>query len=547
MDVLADSSFRDTEAGRVIVEGSLWHEARRGTNAMGLVLHDRAPRSVWRGEHFFRSQGGVSCIAVPIFDSRGAVAGVLDASTGSEIWHPHSAALLNMSAANIESGLFHFEQDAHTILRVHARPEYLLTVSAGLVALDNDGAIVSISRRGREILGVPGLALPATLDALFEATSPTLAAQIAAGKPFSCRSRVNGTVFVSCSHDRRREMIAAVTPRAPVACAPPPPRPQSQTVPVYADPKLRHQLTALHSIVETRLPILIRGQSGTGKSTLARHIHRRAFPAGELVAVACGGVFDADSRQHALSTIERVLCRAHDDKTPRPGAGMTLFLEGVNELPLSAQGALLPVLDAWENAADPVRQATQIVSSMCDSTPSETDSLTLRQELQFRLAAFSVRLPPLCQRQDLKQVAAALIAEDAPGLVIDPEAITVLLSHPWPGHIRELRTTLRIAAALSDRSALRRDDVLAALRTSEASPPEVAATETAAGDMTPCHGCRQSALRRDRCITIRETFIALDHNVSRTAKSLGIARSTVYEHIGDLRRAPAELGEKPGS
>lgn len=82
LDTLTDGQFADTDAGRAVIAGSVWTEAARGTNALGLCIINRAPTQIYGGEHFLRAHGDVSCISAPIFDGRGGLAGVLDASIG---------------------------------------------------------------------------------------------------------------------------------------------------------------------------------------------------------------------------------------------------------------------------------------------------------------------------------------------------------------------------------------------------------------------------------------------------------------------------------
>lgn len=533
-DVLADRSFADTEAGRTIIEGSIWSEELRGTNAMGLVLHDQAARSVWRGEHFFRSQEGVSCIAAPIFDSRGTISGVLDASTGSEDWHPHTAALLNMAAANIEAGLFHFEQDARTILRVHPRPEYLSTMSAGLIALDSDGQIVAISRRTREILRWETLHPPGDLGTLFNETQSDVLSRLPATAPVACSLRAGGTVFISCTHFRIRRPKPVLTPKPqPVRQA----RTGADRMPasrgmVVEDPDLRNQLSALERVIRSCVPVMLKGASGVGKTTLARHIHRLSGRNGDFVVVRCAGIAEEDTLTRLLGSDWKDSSGSRPQGLIERAQGGTLFLDGVDELPDPAQGALLRVIDEYE----PVETASggasgdpQIISACGEHGSTDVEALSLRQDLYYRLNGYSVVLPPLRLRQDLHALADFLLADIAPKHRLDSDGREVLLAHDWPGNIRELRTTLAIAAALAEEPLIRKQDLLSAMRNAHYGAN--AMIDLPQQRPAPCCSCRQSPLRRDRCIDIREAYLLQNGNASRTARLLGIARSTVYQHI----------------
>ena len=85
LETRSDTQFGDTGAGRSVISGSVWTEDLRGTNALGLCLTTLRPAQVYGGEHFLRADGDVSCISSPIFDGRGGLAGVLDASSGSTV------------------------------------------------------------------------------------------------------------------------------------------------------------------------------------------------------------------------------------------------------------------------------------------------------------------------------------------------------------------------------------------------------------------------------------------------------------------------------
>ncbi len=533
MEVMADTSFQGTDAGRTIINGSVWSEGVRGTNAMGLALHDLAPRSVWRGEHFFNSQGGVSCIAVPILDSYGKLAGVLDASTGSEDWHPHSVALLNMSVANIESGLFHHQQEARTIIRVHPRSEYLQTVSAGLIALDRNGSIVSMSRRAREILGLKDALCITTLNDLFADPEDHILARLHSTDLFSCRSRVNGTVFLSCSHFKMRRMRQLnLHPPRPKAV------PEAVTITnedvIFADPQIMRHLATVKKIMGSHLPILISGESGSGKSTMARHLHdqfMRDGARGKFVQVRCSGIYDDSSLTDLVTKVKSALGICPEGASSLHPAG-TLYLESVDELSEVAQGALLRIIDEREINIASDAQNVQLLSSCSKSVQTDDSPTPLRQELFFRLGAFCLNIPPLRERTDLDRIAKLLIQFEAPGKSLGADALQSLASHIWRGNIRELRTVIKVASAIADSDVLAREDILTALHLGET--PQDVMIQFPNTAVRPCNGCHGKPLRRERCTTIRQTYLDEGRNASKTARILGVARSTVYEHISGL-------------
>lgn len=536
-DVLADNSFRETDAGKVVIEGSIWTERIRGTNGMGLAIADRAPRSVWRGEHFYRSQGLVSCISVPIFDSAGELAGVLDASTACEDWHSHTMALLSMSAANIEAGLFHYEQEAQTILRVHPRPEYLQTMSAGFVAVDGDGRIVAISRRAREILRVPESNPVGSIDDLLADNRETILGDLLKTGTVRCGLKRGGEVFVSSNHIRFRRSRLPLKP----SLTKQPPGHNHDNAPQETQPgfvandlRLRRQLDVLDRVVARRIPVHISGESGTGKELLARYIHLVSGRRGRFVAVSCAALTDENGVSELFGR--------HDPDRPvhLPGLagaaqGGTLFLDEVDALPDCAQSALLRVMDTSElrpvGSTESRQIDIQIVSTRKEKAGSIESANGLRSDLLLRLNAFAITLPPLRERTDFEDLAVSLLEELSQSPSISTDALATLRQHDWPGNIRELRATLSVAVALCDNRSLERQDILRALPSLQAVADRAPKTH----GISACHICRDSPLRRQRCINIRETYIQENKNAARTARALGIARSTLYEHIKGLR------------
>lgn len=532
-DVLADAACADTKAGKAVIEGSIWSEALRGTNGMGLTVHDRAPRSVWRGEHFFRNEGAVSCIAVPIFDSFGAMAGLLDASTGRDDWHAHTMALLKMSAANIEAGLFHYQQDTRSILRVHPRPEYLPTMSAGLVAVDNDGRIVAVSQRGREILRIPASAPNTELSCIFADDPLHLMAKLPKRGMLRCALLGGGEVFVSSSHLNIRPIHrAAVMPQ--VVATPADPRRENLGF-VANDLRLRAQLDAMERVVTCKAPIHIVGETGTGKELLARYIHALTRRRGRFVTVNCAALND--------ETGINDLFGLHDQEQPGQKPGLigladrgSIYFDDIEALPQRTLAALLRFIDT-----DEIRPTGGIESYLVDAqiisarlaTPQTDGPSNLASIRQFHLTGFQIILPPLRDRSDFEDLAHAIIDDLDMSAKLSKTAMTALRVYDWPGNLRELRSALRIAGTLCHGDQIKAQDILRALPGLTAA--DVAITHTPG--LSACPNCRDRSLQRQRCILIRETYLDQDRNAARTAQELGIARSTLYQHIGDLLTA----------
>jgi transcriptional regulator with GAF, ATPase, and Fis domain len=245
---------------------------------------------------------------------------------------------------------------------------------------------------------------------------------------------------------------------------------------VAASRRMQQVLSQLDRVVDSRIPVLILGDSGTGKELVARAIHfngpRALKP---FIAFNCGAVSEALAESELFGHTKGAFTgadRARDGLFVAADGG-TLFLDELGEMPLAIQVKLLRALQ--EKRIRPVG-ATQerevdvrVVAATNRNLQDEVAQGRFREDLYWRLAAFSVTLPQLSERrEDIPHLIRHLLrrfAEDE-GLSerkINPEAMAHLYHLPWPGNVRQLENTLRTAAvfAASDEITLR--DVRAVL------------------------------------------------------------------------------------
>jgi DNA-binding NtrC family response regulator len=226
-------------------------------------------------------------------------------------------------------------------------------------------------------------------------------------------------------------------------------------------PVLGESLKGAGRAAATDAPVLILGEPGSGRSTLARALHgasRRA--ASPLVEVDPGAVpstlFESEFfgyRAGAFTGAEK----GSDGRVARAEGG-TLVLDHVEELPLAAQPKLLRLvaerryspLGGTEMPAD-----VRFVAIGSEDLPARVARETFRPDLFYRLEVLAFRLPPLRERRrDLPAVLDHLLADlaerfDRPGLELAPRARAWMLEHPWPGNLRQVRNVLERGLILS--------------------------------------------------------------------------------------------------
>jgi len=513
LDTLSDQVFADSAAGRDIIPGSVWLEGARGTNALGLALSIEAPAAVYGREHFFASNGSLSCMAAPIVDSRGALIGLLDASCANEARQQHTHALVRMAAVQVENSLIFQDRRESFIFAFHPRGEFLDTLSAGLIASSADGEVLSVNRAGAALLaGLPARS-GAEFYALFDRRFGEALTEMLSGGVVRIRDRAGSGVFMACRRIGRARAAARGAQSAE--------RPEPKFV--CSDPRVEASLAELGEALALRMPVHISGETGVGKELMARHVHDLTGRSGAFVAVNCGAVPESLFVAELFGHERGAFTSARSDGAPglaRQADRGTLFLDEVSEIPLGAQTALLRFLDSGEirpvgGRAD-LKVDVQIVSATNRSLADLVQARLFREDLMFRLNAYAIELPPLRTRTDFAEIVRRLLADLAPQASITEAAIAVLAKRSWPGNIRELRHALQ-------RALLRRKDETVDADGFDRGPSDEA--ERA------CPSCRGSPIDRRFCEEIETAHRLAGGNVAETARRLGLSRTTVYKHL----------------
>jgi transcriptional regulator with AAA-type ATPase domain len=221
-------------------------------------------------------------------------------------------------------------------------------------------------------------------------------------------------------------------------------------------PGFRSQLDRVELVARSRIPVLLLGETGTGKELLARAVHELSGRTGRFVAVNCGALPEHLVESELFGYRKGAFSGALDD---RPGLVRssdkgTLLLDEIGTLPLPAQGALLRVLQEAEvmpvGATRPLAVDLRVIAATHDDLRALASRDNFRADLLARLSGFTVMLPPLRERrEDLGLLVAALLRKLAVGAKHDvtftSAAARALLLHPWPHNVRELEKCLSTA------------------------------------------------------------------------------------------------------
>jgi transcriptional regulator with PAS, ATPase and Fis domain len=291
-------------------------------------------------------------------------------------------------------------------------------------------------------------------------------------------------------------------------------------------------------------PVLLLGETGTGKELLAQAIHGaspRAHKA--FVSINSAAIPEALLEAEFFGTAPGAFTGA--DRKGRTGKlqiaqGGTLFLDEIGDMPLPLQSKLLRVLQ--EKEFEPVGSNEVIQSDVRVIAATSTDLQAaikrgeFRADLYYRLNVLPIQVPPLRERlDDLPALSEAILEELRSQHELDSEALALLGQHAWPGNIRELRNVLERAALLSDDLMLNAADIRAAIGTF--SPVERLASLAPEAMVNESFSAARE--RFDRQL-IETTLAQCGGKVIEAAARLGLGRSTLYKKMVALGIAESQ-------
>jgi two-component system NtrC family response regulator len=255
----------------------------------------------------------------------------------------------------------------------------------------------------------------------------------------------------------QRDLMAKGPPLA--AAAAPAAAPRNAGGLVGESPALRTALDRIARLAPSELPVLILGESGTGKELAARQLHRASVRAGRpFVAVNCAALSETLLLSDLFGHARGAFTGADRDRKGvfETAHGGTVFLDEIGDLPLSAQGLLLRVLQEGEirrlGESEPRRVNVRVLAATHRDLARMVEEASFRRDLYYRLRVGCVELPPLRDRGgDVLRIADHLLARPrgGPPASLSREARARLAAYRWPGNVRELENVLAVAAALA--------------------------------------------------------------------------------------------------
>ncbi|QGG93611.1 GAF domain-containing protein (plasmid) [Agrobacterium sp. MA01] len=524
VEFLGDPSFNNNLRKAGLYLGSEWSEPRAGTCAVGACLATGEALTIHQTDHFDITHTPLSCTAAPIYDTQGTLAAVLDISLLSSpilktsqnmARHLVSSTVRRIELANLMANSRH-----DLVLRFAGAPEFLDVDPEAAISVDGAGRITGMTHGGARLLATssgidwrsPELLIGQPVTHFFQAGLDELASLTRASLPQDRRIAVrDGSLLFA--HAIEPQQRTASLPLVHSSDRPPALSRLGGIVPSIDT--LRRKVTRL---APSGLPILLQGETGTGKEYLARIIHEVSGLSGRFVAVNCAAIpeqlIESELFGYVPGAFTGALAKGRKGLIEEAEGG-TLFLDEIGDMPYAAQSRLLRVLA--EGEVLPVGGSVarkidfRILSASHHALADMVSSGGFREDLYYRLNTAVLALPRLCEREDLPWLLERMLDKHGTRgrpLTLSGVARTLLLAHRWPGNIRELDNAIAFAAALCDDGMIEVTDL----------PDQLIRS---APDR---HKHGQEA-------ELRAVLIGCKGNVSEAARRLGIDRTTLHRRM----------------
>jgi DNA-binding NtrC family response regulator len=295
---------------------------------------------------------------------------------------------------------------------------------------------------------------------------------------------------------------------------------------VAASPAMAPVLEMIARVGPSDANVLLTGESGAGKGTVARALHAASSRAGRpLVTVNAGGLSEGVFESELLGHVRGAFTDAKADRVGRfeLSDGGTLFLDEISSVPLNLQAKLLRVVETGEfervGSSRTRRVDVRLLSATNADLREEVKAGRFREDLLFRINTIEIHIPPLRERREdippladyFLQVHSRRYGKSLEGF--EAAALRALAEHSWPGNVRELGHSVERAVLMAQGSLLRAADL--GLR----------------GSADRAGALEEMSLEEVEGVLIKKAMARFGGNVSRAAGALGLSRSALYRRL----------------
>ncbi len=511
LQIQGDLRRHDVATQHTFRPGISFAEECIGTNAMGCAINARREVSILGGEHYVESITGFQCAAAPVLDRQGRVLGVVDLSRCAERPDYGAKQIARQIARQVERRLF-FQQRSYMALELN-----LVQLPVGVNTQHSDGLLLAFNAQGvlttachqaQSWLELHRIKGDVSFEAIFEQSFAQLMLnrkadlhrlRLHSGLDISARlyPGSSGVVVSGCDIGARH-------------------RPQ----PEMGDPALIRLLVRGGTALQADLPVMVSGETGTGKEVMARQLYQESALPGRFIALNCAAIPESLIESELFGYEEGAFTGARKGgargKIEQADKGV-LFLDEIGDMPLALQARLLRVLETGE-----VTRLGGERNRFCDFRLITASHRNLqqavhegqfREDLYYRIKGLNLHLLPLRQRPNLRQLILSLAKTYLPTAQLSEAALAQLCAYAWPGNVRELINVLKVLRVFNEGVS---EIGVTAL------PDEIRQQRA-----VPRHG----RLLDQECQMICEVLRQCKGQVEIAAKQLGLGRATLYRKI----------------
>jgi transcriptional regulator of acetoin/glycerol metabolism len=496
-----------------VLPGSVWLEETQGTNGVGTCL--RAGRAVVidGDQHYGVGTQSLTCVTAPVFGACGAIDSVINLTTArhgdfrtNRVVHD----IVQRSARRIESGHFRRVFRQNMVLRLSTNVEAIDGADEGQIAFDDQGRILAATSNVLSLIGSSSEELRGkTAEALGDVST-----SVADIRPDQrVQISINGKfIQAELVAPKRRQGFSPYLKSSPDQYS------SLATLDAYdgfeiytvdrnnkdepiVDGEIGLLLAKTQRLLRATLPVIINGETGTGKTTFAEAAIRRTFgTTAQIIGVDC--------RMASGPLLKQIIARMRGQAEPA-----SLLLDHIDCLDEAGQIALVNLLEGMAKA----KGSLNAVIALTAYGPEQPLDGKLCCGLLYRLKGATISLTALRLSPDLGSTILRFLAIERGELgkailKFDDQALPVLTNYHWPGNVRELRNALRHAAALCENGKIGISHL----------PSDIVA-EVSGKDLT--------ARSQSEASRIESALRYNGGNVSSTARYLGISRATLYRKI----------------
>ncbi|HCE6398833.1 TPA: sigma-54-dependent Fis family transcriptional regulator [Pseudomonas putida] len=482
--------------------GKRVHEVDIGTTAPSCTLHDQRAMVIYGGQHYLKEFEQFFCVSVPLYGLRGELIGALDITGIGTRNAPAVLEQLKIAAMAVESRLYSTLEGCQ-IIALQFDPRLIGTPFQGLIAIDGDGIVQAANNTARNILGIQHV-LKEGEDLSWGQFFENNSASVIFNSPSLMLLNDGASVYAQSLvvQDQRRKQAYSSNAMSSMG----------------SDEGLNQQFKMAAKAFAASIPVLLLGETGTGKEVFAQALHNALSPEAPFIAINCSAIPENLIEAELFGYVEGTFTGARKGGAKgriEEANGGTLLLDEIGDMPLALQTRLLRVLQErvitrlGSSERHPIN--VRIVSATHCDVNKLISERKFREDLFYRLNGLQVQMPILRQRQDIERLIQVLI-EKYQGGTLHPESLSLLVQQEWPGNIRQLEQSIRLAVALAEIG-------------------NVILPEHFPGLAGASCKLETKSLKYFEKKKIQDVLDANQGNIKETARQLGIARGTIYRRL----------------